>query len=49
MVALVKMAAISITIHGGFRGGFIFPFFLTGRLEFALEKHSLELRAAFSG
>lgn len=31
MVALAKMAAISITIHGGFRGGFIFPFFLTGR------------------
>lgn len=30
MVALVKMVTISITIHGGFRGGFIFPFFLTG-------------------
>jgi H+/Cl- antiporter ClcA len=31
LVAAAKMVAISITIHGGFRGGFIFPFFLTGR------------------
>eukprot|EP00897_Mesotaenium_endlicherianum_P009481 jgi/Mesen1/8561/ME000049S07956 len=29
-VAFAKMLAISVTIHGGYRGGFIFPFFLTG-------------------
>lgn len=30
LVALAKIVAISVTIHGGYRGGFIFPFFLTG-------------------
>eukprot|EP00850_Spirogloea_muscicola_P007899 SM000041S15458 [mRNA] locus=s41:269498:272769:+ [translate_table: standard] len=30
MVAVAKLTAISITLHGGFRGGFIFPFFLAG-------------------
>lgn len=29
-IALAKMFAISFTIHGGFRGGFIFPLFFTG-------------------
>lgn len=29
-ICLAKMIAISFTIHGGFRGGFIFPLFFTG-------------------
>ena len=29
-ITLAKMFAISFTIHGGFRGGFIFPLFFTG-------------------
>ncbi|WP_293084041.1 chloride channel protein [Okeania sp. SIO3B5] len=29
-ICLAKMMAISFTIHGGFRGGFIFPLFFTG-------------------
>ena len=29
-ICLAKMVAISFTIHGGFRGGFIFPLFFTG-------------------
>ncbi|MGK7889580.1 MAG: chloride channel protein [Leptolyngbyaceae cyanobacterium] len=29
-ICLAKMVAIAFTIHGGFRGGFIFPLFFTG-------------------
>ncbi|MBT9312798.1 chloride channel protein [Leptothoe kymatousa] len=29
-ICLTKMVAICFTIHGGFRGGFIFPLFFTG-------------------
>ena len=29
-ICLAKMVAICFTIHGGFRGGFIFPLFFTG-------------------
>ena len=29
-ITVAKMFAISFTIHGGFRGGFIFPLFFTG-------------------
>ena len=29
-ICLTKMVAICLTIHGGFRGGFIFPLFFTG-------------------
>ncbi|MGB2923868.1 MAG: chloride channel protein [Limnothrix sp.] len=29
-ICLAKMVAICLTIHGGFRGGFIFPLFFTG-------------------
>ncbi|MEB3341528.1 chloride channel protein [Okeania sp.] len=29
-ICLAKMIAITLTIHGGFRGGFIFPLFFTG-------------------
>lgn len=29
-ICLMKMVAICFTIHGGFRGGFIFPLFFTG-------------------
>ncbi|MEM9136367.1 MAG: chloride channel protein [Cyanobacteria bacterium P01_F01_bin.42] len=29
-ICLAKMLAICLTIHGGFRGGFIFPLFFTG-------------------
>lgn len=29
-IALAKILAISLTIHGGFRGGFIFPLFFVG-------------------
>lgn len=29
-ITVAKMLAISFTIHGGFRGGFIFPLFFTG-------------------
>lgn len=29
-ICLAKMVAICMTIHGGFRGGFIFPLFFTG-------------------
>lgn len=39
-ICLAKMFAISFTIHGGFRGGFIFPLFFTGA--------SLGLAIAFS-
>ena len=39
-ICLAKMIAISFTIHGGFRGGFIFPLFFTGA--------SLGLAIAFS-
>ena len=39
-ICVAKMVAICLTIHGGFRGGFIFPLFFTGA--------SLGLAIAFS-
>ena len=41
VIALVKLTAVSITVHSGFRGGFIFPFVYGGNFAgFGAHTHS---------